>query len=218
MTLQEYCTVQENLHLLREWDREKNAGLSPENLSVTSHKRIFWRCARGHQWNTELKDRTQAGRGCPYCAGRLPILGETDLATVAPALAAEWNPEKNGEKRPEDFTAGSEQKVWWRCSEGHEWQATVENRTVKGNRCPYCAGKKAWPGYNDLATLYPGLMDEWHPTLNSDMDPTKLRPGAKKRVYWRCREGHVWDAYLYSRTGKRQAGCPFCAGNAKKRR
>jgi hypothetical protein len=44
---------------------------------------------------------------------------------------------------PFDVVAGSNKKVWWQCLEnpGHEWQATVINRT-KGRGCPYC--NKGW--------------------------------------------------------------------------
>ena len=44
------------------------------------------------------------GSGCPYDAGRLPIPGVTDLATLRPDLVAEWNYEENGDLRPEDVT------------------------------------------------------------------------------------------------------------------
>jgi len=216
MTLKEYCEVSQDDRLLLEWEQEKNQGLSPETLTPDSHRRIWWRCKEGHLWNTEVKDRVRGNTGCPYCSGRLPIIGKNDLVTVAPEIALEWHPTKNGEKKPEQFTAGSEQKVWWRCVLGHEWQATIENRVIKKNQCPYCSGKKAWPGFNDFATLHPELLEEWHPDLNIGLDPLKLRPGAKKRVYWICSEGHVWDTWLFSRTSRKRPGCPYCAGNAKK--
>ena len=33
--------------------------------------------------------------------------------------------------------ANSGIKVWWRCSRGHEWQATISNRNY-GTGCPAC--------------------------------------------------------------------------------
>lgn len=210
MNLKEYP------RLAAEWDFEKNESIAPEAISDTSHKRIWWRCGRGHSWNTELKDRTRKPSGCPYCAGRLPIPGKTDLVTIAPELVKEWNPTRNGEKKPEQYTAGSQQKVWWQCGLGHEWQAVIENRAIKGSRCPFCTGKKAWPGYNDFVTLCPELVKELHPTLNKGIDLSRLRPGAHKRVYWICSEGHVWDTWLDSRTSKKHPGCPVCARNVKK--
>ena len=105
--------------------------------------------------------------------------------------------------------------VWWQCELGHEWRANIENRALKKQKCPYCAGKRAWPGYNDLATLYPELMEQWHPSLNEGVDPSFLRPASAKRVWWQCSEGHEWEAYVFSRTSKKRPGCPICAGNQK---
>ncbi len=58
------------------------------------------------------------------------------LSATHPQLAAEWNVTKNGDLCPENVTAGSNKKVWWKCQFGHEWQATVSNRTL-GRDCPY---------------------------------------------------------------------------------
>ncbi len=54
-------------------------------------------------------------------------------------LMAEWNWEKNTELDfdPKTLTLGSGQKVWWKCSKGHEWQAIIANRH-KGSGCPKC--------------------------------------------------------------------------------
>ena len=47
-----------------------------------------------------------------------------------PTLMAEWNWEKNNELGldPNMLTLGSGKKAWWKCSKGHEWQATINNR------------------------------------------------------------------------------------------
>jgi len=109
----------------------------------------------------------------------------------------------------------SDKYVWCQCELVHEWKATVGNRATKGHECPYCTGKKAWPGFNDLATLEPQLMKEWHPMFNLGISPRKLRPGSGKKVWWKCPEGHEWEAVIANRT-KRRSGCPFCAGNMAK--
>lgn len=184
-------------------------------ITYASHKKVWWRCSSGHYWQCEVKDRTEKMSGCPYCSGRKSLSGINDLATLCPELAAQWHWEKNDGLSPEQFKPCSEKKVWWKCEAGHEWQAVIENRAVKGNKCPYCSGRKVLPGYNDLATLYPELMKEWHPTLNKDINPEKLRPGARLRVWWQCVHGHEWQAYLFSRTSKKRPGCPYCAGRKK---
>ena len=78
-------------------------------------------------------------------------------------LMAEWNWEKNNELKfdPKTLTLGSNKKVWWKCSIGHEWQTTIYNRNC-GKGCPYCAGILVIKGYNDLKTVNPSLAKEWN--------------------------------------------------------
>lgn len=199
-------------YLIRQWSVPENKGFSAEKTGYASHKKIWWVCDQGHKWQAMISDRTKKDAGCPYCTNRKVLKGFNDLASMNPELAAQWHPEKNGALTPEMVTCGSEKVVWWQCMQGHEWKAAVGNRTSKGQGCPYCAGKKAWPGFNDLVTLEPELMKEWHPRFNPGIDPGRLRPKSKIRIWWRCPEGHEWETYLFNRTTYR-SGCPFCAGN-----
>ena len=56
-------------------------------------------------------------------------------------LMAEWNWEKNAEISPSNITTGSGIKVWWKCINGHEWEARISSRN-SGNGCPHCAKEK----------------------------------------------------------------------------
>ena len=46
------------------------------------------------------------------------------LAEVHPELISEWS-EKNLPLTPDDITFGSNKKVWWKGTCGHEWQASI---------------------------------------------------------------------------------------------
>lgn len=127
--------------MLSEWDAEKNEGLMPEDVSAGSHKKAWWRCKIGHSWRSEIRTRA-LGAKCPCCAKRTLWVGDNDLATVNPALAAQWDAAKNGDLRPSDILAGSHKHVWWKCGTGHVWKAVVYSRTGKNKcGCPVCAGK-----------------------------------------------------------------------------
>ena len=63
---------------------------------------------------------------------------DKNLANQRPELVNEWNYEKNGLLQPEMFTCKSNEKVWWKCSKGHEWETIIANRT-KGHGCPICS-------------------------------------------------------------------------------
>lgn len=211
-SLYEYCGQNECAELLTEWDAEKNAPLTPHELSYASHRRVWWRCERGHSWCAQVASRTKERTGCPYCAGKQPIAGETDLASRFPTIAAQWDAARNGTLTPQSITAYSNRAVWWRCEKGHSYHATVAHRTKEGSDCPYCTGRKVLAGFNDLETLYPCLAAQWHPTRNGALTPQQVTRGSHRRVWWQCPLGHVWRAVVYSRTDERECGCPVCAG------
>ena len=75
---------------------------------------------------------------CPYCAGQ-KVSKENNLKFLFPEIAKEWHYEKNYPHKPEDLTKSSGKKVWWLCSNGHEWKTAVQVRTgKKKSNCPYC--------------------------------------------------------------------------------
>ena len=149
--------------LAKEWHPTKNEDLTPDKVPCQYNKNVWWLGKCGHEWFAKVSNRFN-GAGCPYCSGRYPIKGVNDLATTNPELASEWHPTKNGNLTPSDVKEHSNKKVWWMCNQGHEWEAMINSRIKRG--CPYCGGKAVLTGYNDLATLYPNLAEEWHPTKN----------------------------------------------------
>jgi len=123
--------------LAAEWHLVKNGELTPKMVTAGSHKKVWWHCAAGHEWDATVKNRAN-GYGCPYCSGRRPT-DKTSLAAVNPQLATEWLGTKNlPAQTPSTVTSSSHKKVWWVCARGHEWRASVNNR-AKGSRCPCCA-------------------------------------------------------------------------------
>ena len=124
-------------------------------------------------------------------------------------LLSQWDGPGNAPLTPATVSYGSRRKVWWQCDHGHRWQAAVYTRTGGESGCPYCAGKRPWPGFNDLASQYPDLAAQWHPTRNGDLTPDQVLCGSNRRVWWQCPQGHQWSAIVKSRT--EGAGCPYCA-------
>ncbi|HIS44960.1 MAG TPA: zinc-ribbon domain-containing protein [Candidatus Scatomorpha merdigallinarum] len=202
--------------LALEWDEEKNAPLTPHDVFPGSGRRVWWRCDKGHTWRTRISSRYE-GAGCPYCAGKLVAPGENDLASANPELAAEWHPTKNGSLTPHDVTPYSNRRVWWLCPLGHEYPASVGSRNSTGSGCPYCTSRKVLRGFNDLATVEPKVAKEWAQDMNGLLTPSMVTTGSHKRVWWRCAEGHVWRAVIFTRARGRFAGCPVCAGRARRK-
>lgn len=195
--------------LAREWDYDKNTDISPDVVTAGSATRVWWKCAKGHSWITSIANRAR-GTGCPVCTNRKIVIGENDLAFVRPDLIEEWDYEKNQDIRPYQVTPGSGRKVWWKCREGHSWKAPVSNRAI-GQGCPYCINKHLWPGYNDLASCCPDLVAGWDYERNGDLTPERVTVSCGKDVWWKCQNGHSWQASPRDRSkGK---GCPYCNGH-----
>ena len=126
-----------------------------------------------------------------------------------PEIAKEWNYQKNGSLKPEYIFANSSKKVWWKCSKGHEWQATISSRN-DGHKCPYCSGRFAIKGETDLQTANPALAEEWNYEKNDELTPTDVMPNSDKKVWWKCKKSHEWQAKIYHRNNG--SGCPYCSG------
>ncbi len=196
--------------LMRQWHPTKNQGLDPSKISPGSHRSAWWICEHGHEWRAQIKTRTVQGCSCPVCTGRKVKTGFNDLATKHPEIAKEWHPQKNGELTPEQVLSGSNQKVWWRCTNGHEWRAAIASRS-KGSECPVCSNKTIVAGENDFASAYPKLAEEWDIEKNGALKPTEVAVNSNRVVWWRCHLGHSYKAIVASRTA-RTNGCPYCAG------
>jgi uncharacterized Zn-finger protein len=96
-------------------------------------------------------------------------------------------------------------KKWWKCKQGHTWEATISNRVGGGTQCPYCARKKVLKGFNDLATEHPSLIpdcDGWN--------PSDFFSASNRKKPWKCHLGHKWDAVIYERALE-GTGCPYCS-------
>ncbi len=132
------------------------------------------------------------------------------LANRFPYIATQWHPTRNGDLTPDRVTAGIDKKVWWRCVQGHEWEAAVHPRTSQDSGCPVCAGLNLLTGDDDLVTTSPGIAAQWHPTKNGDLTPDRVTAGSEIRVWWRCEQGHEWEAAVILRIYG-SFGCPVCA-------
>jgi len=122
------------------WDSTKNGSLKPEMFSRKSNQIVWWKCPKcGGEWKQTINAFSLSENKCPFCSGRKLLKGISDLATVSPKLATEWDYPKNKVLTPDSILAGTSKKVWWKCVKGHEWKQSPGVR-LKGIGCPYCAG------------------------------------------------------------------------------
>lgn len=189
-----------------EWS-DKNNPLLPSMVTVGSHKKVIWRCSKGHEWTATVKSRAINKTGCPYCSHNAVLPGYNDLATSFPDVATEWS-DRNYPLRPDMVTAFSNRKAWWRCNKGHEWYTLISTRSG-GSQCPYCSGTLLLKGFNDLQTAQPELALEWS-ARNGSLSPDMVNDKSTKMVWWKCRAcSFEWLSQIKTRV--KGSKCPVCS-------
>lgn len=196
-----------------EWNYELNKGLTPEMFAYAANKSVYWTCkVCGIDFDMEISNRTVSKMGCPYCAGKRIKIGFNDLATTHPLLAEEWDYDKN-DKSPQQYSKGSDHKVWWKCKKcSYEWPAVISSRSA-GSGCPACAGRVVVKGFNDLETLRPDILSIWNYEKNREK-PDKYTVASNHKVWWKCNKcGNEWKSAISDITSGR--GCSECAKKAR---
>jgi hypothetical protein len=135
--------------LIMEWCWEKNIGKNPNEYTEKSTETIWWKCLAGHNhddYPALISVRT-GGHGCPKCMPIKILLTMRDknsksdfnISILYPFLVKEWDFEKNGNKRPEEYTNGSNEDIWWKCPNGHQsYLSRIADRCRRGSGCPLC--------------------------------------------------------------------------------
>ena len=194
----------------KEWDYGKNGDITPEMVNCSANIKYWWECEKGHSYQATPANKCIQKSGCPICSGRIVLKGFNDLQTRFPEVAAEWDDERNQPIQAFDVAPGSVKKYWWLCPKGHCYTASPNSRTSNKSGCPYCAGKKVLPGFNDLLSTNPVVGQFWNYNKNKGIDPKQFSAGSKEKVWWVCPNGHEYEKKIVSFVN--YPNCPVCNG------
>jgi hypothetical protein len=143
--------------------------------------------------------------------------GEEAITNTHPDIAKQWDYEKNFPLTPDQFSQGSEKKVWWKCPKFHSWKAAIDKRTGSKRdaqqNCLICSNAIPHIDYN-LSTEIKGVEELWDYSKNK-FTPTEYLPTSGKIVNWKCSKGHEFRASIVSRVNsdtKSIRDCIYCNG------
>ncbi len=204
-----------------EWHPTRNHPLEPSHVKPFSGRKVWWRCTRcAHDWEAIVSTRSN-NHGCPKCAAKeggirssQPQEGHS-LADRYPDVAAQWHPWRNDTSTAMQVKPFSMKRVWWQCTDSHEWEAPVAGRS-RGEGCPTCANatrgkKRSTPKDREsIADLFPEIAAQWHPDRNDALTAQTLKPGSSVKIWWICPEcSNEWSATPKARC-LNGGGCPPC--------
>ncbi|WP_426516779.1 zinc-ribbon domain-containing protein [Diaminobutyricibacter sp. McL0618] len=176
------------------------------HLTANSEYKLHWKCGAGHTYSMRVVARVKLDM-CPECQKERNATEGDNLTCTHPDVAKHWHPARHGDRRPEHFTHGSRETMWWICDFGHEYPQRIERRT-KGIGCSVCARRRLVPGVTDLASQEPVMVLEFHPYKNGPLEPREVFPSDTK-FHWRClAANHLTHQTVQHR--RQSFGCTEC--------
>ena len=121
---------------------ESGVDAKTDDVYINAITPMKFYCSKGHIWFAKLGNITHNHQGCPYCSGRRPIVGESDLWTTRPDVAALLLHHEDGY----NLTAGSGKYVDFKCPNcGTISNHILSNICKRGCSCSVCSDGISYP-------------------------------------------------------------------------
>lgn len=205
--------------LMKEWHPTKNGDLDPSRIRKSSAKSFWWKCKNEHEWEQSVVQRThnppngKDNKQCSKC--KTGLLGDCDY------LVTEWHPTKNGIPFP-FFERVSRKKYWWICSKHGDFEMSGSQRSL-GRGCQKCgyertsASRQQVKAGQSLFDVWPELAKQWHPIKNGDLKATDVGFSSGKICWWKCDNGHEWEASINYRAERKDKSCMTCKNGSERK-
>lgn len=183
-----------------EWHPTKNGNLKPDDVACESNKKVWWwqpydDPETGKHFDFEWEARIQSrvhGDGNPYLAKRNAKCwsGFNDLLTKCPDVVRYWDYERNGNVRPEDVCASSNQFAYIVC----DVNGFLVRRYLSVQDIFNCLRSSSRFHFsvsdgNDLMYTHPEYALFWDTEKNGDLTPHDVTAGSHVLVWWKL----PWD-------------------------
>jgi len=146
-SLYDFC-IKENLPwLLKQFDFELNAPLTPKDVSKSSNKRLYFKYECGHSCKQRIADKTgKRSKGCPSCLNRGQV--GRSLLSEYPDYAEMFASELNG-TTPDQVSRHNGKSFFWKCPRCNSLFEGKVSDVVKDKRvCGECSNKiRSYPEY-----------------------------------------------------------------------
>ncbi|CBH10181.1 hypothetical protein, conserved [Trypanosoma brucei gambiense DAL972] len=198
--------------LVAEYDEDTNEEPAGEVL-VDSARVVSWKCVEcGFKWKSGVFVRTCLRTKCPQCE-------QIRNPRLTARFVQLWDQSLNDPcVDPKTVAASSNKSAYWRCSNCNtSFKARIKDMVSDKAKCPSCSMLNLDA---DFSKYENGLLQEWHPLKNGDLQPGQVEPTDQTKLWWLCMAcGHEWEATLAARLSKsrRTKGkdCPVCHGKGK---
>jgi len=123
--------------------------LKPNEVALNSHKKFWFDCDCGHEFESSLLNINQANNWCPYCSNKPTKLCEDNNCDKCFQNSFASHPKsiywhKDNEFKPREVFKSADRKVFkFNCDKCHHiLELNVKNISSKGHWCSYCSHQK----------------------------------------------------------------------------
>ena len=173
-------TMYPNIAKLYSVNNEKPAS----EILYTNQSSYNWTCDKCNgSFNATIQEVNEGH--CPYCENERVLTGKNDFKTMYPHLVKMYS--NDNILAPDKTLYTSSFYYKWHCDDcGGDFTSSIDKLDKDG--CPYCNGRKALKGYNDLTVTHPHLIKEWglENYLIDIGGPENYKFDSTKNVYWLC--------------------------------
>jgi very-short-patch-repair endonuclease len=117
----------------------RNEG-KPEDYALNSHKKFWFDCECGHQFDIQLNNVNVLNRWCSYCANK-KLCGNCDIchnkSFASHYRANNWS--NKNEIQPNYVFKYSHKEYMFDCECGHEFKSSPRLIANNNSWCPYCS-------------------------------------------------------------------------------
>lgn len=174
-------------------------------ITYGSHKKVWWKCSEGHEWEQSPHVYFQCKYDCAFCTG-YAVLREDTVAIKQPEFLKIVHPDDRHFLY--ECVSGSHKKIRWVCKNGHERKKSIRAVVQMNYGCPYCS-RKRFHKDNSLGSLRPDLIGEFDNEKNG-CSLFDILIGYKKNVWWKCKLGHEYFSSPWN-TADRKIPCFYCS-------
>jgi hypothetical protein len=178
------------------------------NKSLGKLNEAHWfRCKKGHTFEQLPTKLLSAGHWCPTCSYE----ERAEMQRLGIEAARKAAEEMGGECLAKEFK-NAKQKAWWRCEEGHEWEAKFTSIIHGGTWCPECWDiRRRGPREEPMSEARPlGIEDcQALAARHNGLCLTGYYVNHMHEMAWRCERKHEWMASLH-KMEQRENFCVEC--------
>jgi len=194
----------------------------PNEVALNSHKKFWFDCDCGHQFESSLLNINQANNWCPYCSNPPKNLCDNENCKMcfnnsfaSHEKAKYWSNEN--ELTPRQLFKATDNKFYFNCDCGHKINMSLKKISRCNHWCSYCAHQKLCED-EKCYTCFTNSFASVDRSINlhdKTLNPRRLFKSTNKKFKFDCDNCNgVFETILSDIT--KGIWCPYCVNKTEK--